>query len=497
MRSHTPKLQPMAAMATPSPLKRKAPPATASKTKAKASTPGSTQKRGSRYDSSLALLTKKFVQLLTSAPNQVLDLNLAAEKLGVQKRRIYDITNVLEGIELIEKKSKNHIAWTTRQRTTEWSTAETGGSQICQQEQPKSPPDRSALDAANAESAMLDKIIANLTSTNDNTLISSNLHLPSSAMSALPCYNNCSVIAIKAPKGTLLDVPNPDEGMEEGQRRYQVYFKSERGSVDVFLVKGGSVGDSSIEHGGDHAGYAGMVNEAERAVSRVLKGENHSSGRPRADSIDRKYLISASVPSTPDINLLGPNLTSENLESPTNLMADANLLADFTSPVKSKPYGNFIPRTPTNPVDLYGGQHNTRQPSYNSQMPKSKSNVPLTPAQRQMLVIGSTQCFSPSPRALPPGGPVNSPGLTHKLKSKLGSHSLNPSPITSSYLKGKGDKYQHSLPSTPSILNDSILPYSPSKMVKMTPGMRIDDSWVMGEEEGITGLFEQNGEGLF
>jgi hypothetical protein len=29
----------------------------------------------------------------------------------VQKRRIYDITNVLEGIGLIEKKSKNNIKW--------------------------------------------------------------------------------------------------------------------------------------------------------------------------------------------------------------------------------------------------------------------------------------------------------------------------------------------------------------------------------------------------
>ena len=32
-------------------------------------------------------------------------------QLQVQKRRIYDITNVLEGIGLIEKKSKNVIAW--------------------------------------------------------------------------------------------------------------------------------------------------------------------------------------------------------------------------------------------------------------------------------------------------------------------------------------------------------------------------------------------------
>jgi len=38
-------------------------------------------------------------------------LNEAAFELNVQKRRIYDITNVLEGVGLIEKKSKNVIAW--------------------------------------------------------------------------------------------------------------------------------------------------------------------------------------------------------------------------------------------------------------------------------------------------------------------------------------------------------------------------------------------------
>ena len=41
----------------------------------------------------------------------MLDLNKAAEVLEVQKRRIYDITNVLEGIDLIEKPFKNRILW--------------------------------------------------------------------------------------------------------------------------------------------------------------------------------------------------------------------------------------------------------------------------------------------------------------------------------------------------------------------------------------------------
>jgi len=51
-----------------------------------------------------------FVDLQHSSGGS-LDLNEAACKLEVQKRRIYDITNVLEGIGLIEKRSKNNIAW--------------------------------------------------------------------------------------------------------------------------------------------------------------------------------------------------------------------------------------------------------------------------------------------------------------------------------------------------------------------------------------------------
>lgn len=64
-----------------------------------------------RYDTSLGILTKKFVGLLRSSEDGVVDLNQAADLLEVQKRRIYDITNVLEGVGLIKKKSKNNIEW--------------------------------------------------------------------------------------------------------------------------------------------------------------------------------------------------------------------------------------------------------------------------------------------------------------------------------------------------------------------------------------------------
>ncbi|XP_065174968.1 transcription factor E2F3-like isoform X1 [Sycon ciliatum] len=64
-----------------------------------------------RSDTSLGLLTERFVNLLHKAEGGVVDLNEAAAALKVQKRRIYDITNVLEGINLIQKKSKNNVHW--------------------------------------------------------------------------------------------------------------------------------------------------------------------------------------------------------------------------------------------------------------------------------------------------------------------------------------------------------------------------------------------------
>ena len=75
------------------------------------SSSSSSSSQSCRYDSSLGLLTKKFITLLRSSAQGDLDLNRAASQLKVQKRRIYDITNVLEGIRLIEKNSKNHVRW--------------------------------------------------------------------------------------------------------------------------------------------------------------------------------------------------------------------------------------------------------------------------------------------------------------------------------------------------------------------------------------------------
>ena len=60
-------------------------------------TSGNVGKGQNRQDNSLGVLTRKFIELIKNSPEQMIDLNEAVQELNVSKRRIYDITNVLEG----------------------------------------------------------------------------------------------------------------------------------------------------------------------------------------------------------------------------------------------------------------------------------------------------------------------------------------------------------------------------------------------------------------
>jgi transcription factor E2F3 len=56
-------------------------------------------------------LTQDFVKLLMSAKGEEVDLNTAGDALGVSKRRLYDVTNVLAGIGVIERGGKARVRW--------------------------------------------------------------------------------------------------------------------------------------------------------------------------------------------------------------------------------------------------------------------------------------------------------------------------------------------------------------------------------------------------
>ncbi|KAL4685839.1 hypothetical protein H8959_001436 [Pygathrix nigripes] len=192
----------------------------------------------SRHEKSLGLLTTKFVSLLQEAKDGVLDLKLAADTLAVrQKRRIYDITNVLEGIGLIEKKSKNSIQWkgvgpgcNTREIADKLIELKAEIEELQQREQ--------ELDQ---HKVWVQQSIRNVTE--DSAVC----HHRASAILLNPhtlayvthedicrCFAGDTLLAIRAPSGTSLEVPIP-EGLN-GQKKYQIHLKSVSGPIEVLLV---------------------------------------------------------------------------------------------------------------------------------------------------------------------------------------------------------------------------------------------------------------------
>ncbi|XP_031422646.1 transcription factor E2F1 isoform X2 [Clupea harengus] len=173
----------------------------------------------SRYDTSLSLTTKRFLDLLSQSPDGVVDLSWASQVLDVQKRRIYDITNVLEGIQLVSKKSKNHIQWL--------GSCVDGQSVVRHQHLQKE-----LLELTEAE-GKLDELIRKcdlqlqlLTEDPQNKKLS---YVMCQDVRMVVNPADQLVMVIKAPPETQLQVSEPSVG-------YQIALKSSRGPVDVFLV---------------------------------------------------------------------------------------------------------------------------------------------------------------------------------------------------------------------------------------------------------------------
>lgn len=181
----------------------------------------------SRHEKSLGLLTTKFVTLLQEAKDGVLDLKAAADTLAVrQKRRIYDITNVLEGIGLIEKKSKNSIQWkgvgpgcNTREIADKLIDLKLELEDLDRREH--------ELDQ---QRVWVQQSIKNVTDDSLNSPLAYVTH-----QDLCNCFKGDTLLAIRAPSGTQLEVPVPESHVN-GQKKYQIHLKSSAGPIEVLLV---------------------------------------------------------------------------------------------------------------------------------------------------------------------------------------------------------------------------------------------------------------------
>jgi len=184
----------------------------------------------SRFEKSLGLLTTRFVNLLQEAEDGILDLKVAADTLNVrQKRRIYDITNVLEGIGLIEKRNKNCIKWkgaVAGENTQEASERLT----LLQDELNRLDQHERLLDQ---HTAWAGQSIRNIMEDESNIQLAYATHEDIAA-----CCPTETVLAVRAPSGTQLEVPRPEVEIG-GRRKYQIHLKTETGQIGVVLLEDG------------------------------------------------------------------------------------------------------------------------------------------------------------------------------------------------------------------------------------------------------------------
>jgi hypothetical protein len=221
----------------------------------------------SQGESSLSSLTEKFIHLLDeySSPHSggELDLNIAVQELGVQKRRLYDITNVLEGVGLI-KKDRNQVAWADRSNLPTRKVRKVDDGVKSSHESAAIAALQSEIEDIKGHGEYIDNCVENLSdivreytkcrkespaagTEKDAKPAESHLFVTKREIAALQAYHNDTVIAIRAPSGTNLEVPNPDEGMKPGMRRFQIYLTSpgvEAGQVKVMVLQNTNEGRS-------------------------------------------------------------------------------------------------------------------------------------------------------------------------------------------------------------------------------------------------------------
>ncbi|RDX72235.1 Transcription factor E2FC, partial [Mucuna pruriens] len=168
-------------------------------------------------------------------------INFLLLSTNVQKRRIYDITNVLEGVGLIEKTSKNHIQW-----------------KGCDGLGPRELEDqvnslKAEVESLYAEECELDDCIRKkqelLRNLEDKESSQKYLFLTKEDILSLPCFQNQEIIAIKAPKASFIEVPDPDEELGFDQRQYTMIVRSATGPIYLYLLSNddGKFEDDSVK----------------------------------------------------------------------------------------------------------------------------------------------------------------------------------------------------------------------------------------------------------
>ncbi|KAK9740368.1 hypothetical protein RND81_03G030000 [Saponaria officinalis] len=184
-----------------------------------------------RYESSLGLLTKKFVDLVRQSENGMVDLNTIATKLEVRKRRLgFDS----ETDELANQASKLQIE----------------------------------LECLSSQEALIDESIREkqqlLETLCEDEINKKHLFLSAADIMTLPDFKGKTVFAIKAPRGSYFEVPDPEKDLCSSGKQCRIIVRSAIKPIDVHVLS--KCDRNSTNFASVSGSYCGAA-ENERAAS--------------------------------------------------------------------------------------------------------------------------------------------------------------------------------------------------------------------------------------
>ncbi|XP_005929952.1 transcription factor E2F6 [Haplochromis burtoni] len=169
-----------------------------------------------RQDASLGVLTVRFLELLLMSPDGTIDLREVTKSLQTRRRRVYDITNVLEGFNVIEKQTANKVKWIG---SCPISSFLLKSRQKFQRELENLKLVEDTLDSLIKSCAQQ---LFDMTDEWQNALLAYVTH---EDISRLEAFQEQTVIVVKAPEETKLEVPAPTEDS------IQVHLKGGKGPI--------------------------------------------------------------------------------------------------------------------------------------------------------------------------------------------------------------------------------------------------------------------------
>jgi hypothetical protein len=105
-------------------------------------------------------------------------------------------------------------------------------------------------------------------------------------VTAMPSYSSDTVIGIRAPSGTSLEVPDPDQGMRAGERRFEMYLSSKGAEGEGSSVKGEPINVYLVRPRADQQGKRGGRGDNEGFVQETPPSQREPPHRDEPEDKD-------------------------------------------------------------------------------------------------------------------------------------------------------------------------------------------------------------------